>query len=445
MGMSSIATIDDALVVRSQAGDPEAMSELATMVRPLVQRYASRFFSDPARAEDLTQTALMKAFSRVGDVRSPEAFPAWLLRITRNECLNELSRSRHVQITLSAFDEQGATLEAPPGGEDDPEEELVRGQLQDLVRRVAATLPPHYRQTLTMRALEDRSSEEISAALDVPVTVARLWYCRARKRFRRAFVDAMVARRGVPAACFEMGVPIAEMIEGTLGRSERDRVQEHLSDCAVCRQTEDELRNTAFRVPSRAFLLGLGMLKVAHTARRSVTTTLRQAHQAVGRLAVVGAGSATIAAAGTVPVIAGGGGQPAFAAGGAAPVTASAAQLHGAAAQPSRPVPDTVLHAPTISGAPAGLTSVVSGVVPAVSAGSLIADVVALLPGTVDSQLRSLTVALNGVAALSNGLAGVSSGVVVAAPAVPLSAANSAAPSTATAAASPTPSPTVKH
>src|SRR5712692_6308838 len=91
-GMSSagVALIDGSLVTRSQAGDQDAISELATQVRPMVQRYASRFFSDPARAEDLAQTALMKAFARVGDVRSPGAFQAWLLRIARNECLNEL-------------------------------------------------------------------------------------------------------------------------------------------------------------------------------------------------------------------------------------------------------------------------------------------------------------------------------------------------------------------
>jgi RNA polymerase sigma-70 factor, ECF subfamily len=296
-----LVTIDEGLVLRSQAGDVEAMGQLARQARPLVHRYASRFFSDPTRAEDLAQTALMKAFARVGDVRSPEAFPAWLLRITRNECLNELARQRHPQVPLSVLDERGAGIEVHAQAAEDPEEELIRSQLQELVHRVAAQLPPHYRQTLTMRALEDRSYEEISAALDVPVTVARLWYCRARKRFRIAFIEAMAARRGVPEACQALGLSIARMIEGTLPRGERDRLQGHLADCPVCRQTEEELRNTAFRAPARAWLLGAGLLRLGHPARRAAGL-VRRAPAAAAR--TFATGSASLITAGTLGAIA---------------------------------------------------------------------------------------------------------------------------------------------
>jgi RNA polymerase sigma factor (sigma-70 family) len=96
------ALIDGSLVARSQAGDQEAIGELAAQVRPMVQRYAGRFFSDPARAEDMAQTALMKAFTRVGDVRSPAAFQAWLLRIARNECLNEFTAEARAAAAVDA-------------------------------------------------------------------------------------------------------------------------------------------------------------------------------------------------------------------------------------------------------------------------------------------------------------------------------------------------------
>ena len=320
--------IDDALVIRSQAGDEDAIAELAGQVRPLVTRYAGRFFSEPSRAEDLAQTAMMKAFARLGDVRAPEAFYAWMLRITRNECLNELARSRHPQVPLSTLEEQGADLEEPAGGAGDPEESLARAQLQAMVRNVAQTLPDHYRQTLVMRALEDRSYEDISEELEVPVTVARLWYCRARKRFRIAFVEAMVSRRGVPGPCQAMGVSIAEMIEGTLAKGDRARVNEHLGDCGVCRQTEDELRNTAFRAPSRAALVGLGLLagpaRAAHTVRRG----LGSAHHAARSAVTAGVGSASMVAAGVVTAVAVTGGTAAVVshARSAAPTAASSAQ-----------------------------------------------------------------------------------------------------------------------
>jgi len=248
---------EGALVVRSQAGDEAAITELAGRVRPLVQRYARRFCADSEHAEDLAQRALAKAFTRVGDVRCPDAFSAWLLRITRNECLNELARQHHGDLSLSTLAASGADLVAPPGGDGDPEEALVRGELRTLVRQVIATLPSHYRRALAMRALEDCSYEEISRALGVPTTIARVWYCRARKRFRRAFVDALVSRRGVPATCQELGAGIAAMLEGTLAGVERERLRVHLAGCAVCRQTEEELLDTAFRTPGDSVIAGL--------------------------------------------------------------------------------------------------------------------------------------------------------------------------------------------
>ena len=291
MASPALGAIDDALVLGSQAGDPAATSELVRLARPILQRYARRFFPDPARAEDMAQTALMKAFSRIHDLRSPEAFQTWLLRIARNECLNELTRQRVAQIPMSTLEDQGTALEAPAGGQDDPEEMLVRAQMQDLVRRVAATLPPHYRATLTMRALEDRSYEDISETLEIPVTVARLWYCRARKRFRTAFIQTLVARRDVPAECQEMGTAIADLIEGTLSRARRDTVQEHLSGCAACRQTEDELRNTAFRAPARLMLFAIGLSRLPNTLRRSAAAAGDRAQQWAGELALGAAGT----------------------------------------------------------------------------------------------------------------------------------------------------------
>jgi RNA polymerase sigma-70 factor (ECF subfamily) len=291
--------VDATLVLRAQAGDTKALAALAEQIRPTAQRFAGRFLGDPVRGEDIAQVALMKAFTRLGDVRAPAAFPAWLMRIVRNECLNEISRRKHAQVPLSVLADEGTQIQAPAGGDDDPEEALLRSQLQELVRRVAMTLPEHHRQALIMRALEDRTYEEISEALDVPVSVARVWYFRARKRFRSAFVTMMVARRGVPALCQEMGEGIAGMIEGSLPADERPRVQEHLAGCAVCRQTEDELRNTAFRSPSRAMILGLGLLRFGWKMPRRLHQGTGHLAPAAAKVAVLGAGVAALATVAT--------------------------------------------------------------------------------------------------------------------------------------------------
>ena len=391
--------IDVSLVLRAQAGDTEALAALAGQIRPTAQRFAARFLSDPVRGEDIAQVALMKAFTRLGDVRSPAAFPAWLMRIVRNECLNELSRQKHAQLPLSVLADEGTQIQAPAGGDDDPEEALLRSQLQELVRRVAMTLPTHHRQALIMRALEDRTYEEISEALDVPVSVARVWYFRARKRFRTAFVTMMVARRGVPALCQEMGEGIAGMIEGSLPEDERPRVQEHLAGCAVCRQTEDELRNTAFRTPSRAMILGLGLLRLGWKLPRRL-------HQGAGHVPVVATkvaiATAGVAALATVATTVGPSGTTPLV--DTAPATLAPAPSGSAAAQHSGTAAPAVVEHGQTAGTPTpqvlpGLPDLLGGTVSSTlgQVGGTINGLVSPQPspgsvtGTVSSTLNSIT------------------------------------------------------
>ncbi len=397
------ALVDPALVLRAQAGDPDALTALAEQVRPTAQRFASRFLGDPTRGEDVAQVALMKAFSRLGDVRAPAAFPAWLMRIVRNECLNELSCEKHAQVPMSLLADEGTQIQAPAGGADDPEEALLRSQLQDLVRRVAATLPHHHRQALVMRALEDRTYEEISQALDVPVSVARVWYFRARKRFRTSFVTMMVARRGVPALCQEMGEAIAEMIEGTLAAADRPRLQGHLDSCGVCRQTEDELRNTAFRSPTRAMVLGLGLLRLGWRLPGRLRAGAAHAPAAAVKVAVTGAGGAVLATAigAAAPPAAPAGSTLSAAATTATGTVDAAPPAYMVVTSPAPPAGATATPAPpTLPGLPA--------VLGAAPAGSLLEQlrgattrvggaVVAPLP-TPSAGLGSVTSAVGGVA-----------------------------------------------
>src|SRR5258708_19874280 len=93
MPSAALGGVDDTLVLRAQSGDPQAVADLVVATRPMLQRFARRFFPDPARAEDMAQTALMKAFARMGDLRSPEAFQPWLLPIARTESLPALPPS----------------------------------------------------------------------------------------------------------------------------------------------------------------------------------------------------------------------------------------------------------------------------------------------------------------------------------------------------------------
>src|ERR671911_116731 len=55
---------------------------------------AVRLLGNPAEAEDVAQTVFLKAFERFGEIGSSPAAAGWLKTVTRNACLNHLSRYR---------------------------------------------------------------------------------------------------------------------------------------------------------------------------------------------------------------------------------------------------------------------------------------------------------------------------------------------------------------
>ena len=81
------------LVIRAQAGDLDAYSQLVASTQRMAYAVAVSVLRDSGLAEDATQDAYLRAFRRLDDLQDPAAFAAWLRRTAVTVALN-LRRSR---------------------------------------------------------------------------------------------------------------------------------------------------------------------------------------------------------------------------------------------------------------------------------------------------------------------------------------------------------------
>src|SRR3954451_19098383 len=165
---------DERLVALVRDGSPAAFEEISTRYRRRLHAYCVRLVG-PAHAEDVVQQALLRAYLslRRGDLRHV-ALRAWLYRIARN-CAIDLLRSGppdHEQLDLQ-FD----GVPQPPRLVEQKEE---IGTLVSAMR----SLPEGQRRPLTLRELEGRSYDEISAELGQTGPRVRQLIFRARERLR---------------------------------------------------------------------------------------------------------------------------------------------------------------------------------------------------------------------------------------------------------------------
>lgn len=171
----------DAEIVRAVLrGDRGAFAALVARHERAVWATAWRVLRDDHAAADAGQEAFLQAFHRLGDLRRPELFGVWLLRIARRESIR-LAR-RRARDPSRSLDEAGTDWPHHRDRTDGPATRLA-ADAEELLSAVAR-LPEHERVVVVLRYLDGRSVAEVAAALGRPVGTVTKQLSRAIERLR---------------------------------------------------------------------------------------------------------------------------------------------------------------------------------------------------------------------------------------------------------------------
>ena len=100
-------TRDESLLTRLQAGDEQALAELADTYRTKIFQLAFRYLRSREDAEEVAQDVLFKVYRKVGEFRGDAALSSWIYRITFNAAMSRLrtasfQRAQDAERQLSA-------------------------------------------------------------------------------------------------------------------------------------------------------------------------------------------------------------------------------------------------------------------------------------------------------------------------------------------------------
>ena len=130
-------------------------------------------------AEDVTQEVLVRLWRRGHEVL-PEKIGPWLVRVTRNACIDAIRRRRDgTQVAIE--DEAGIELHEPAPG---PERLAHASQLGGRILLALDTLTEPGRSVVILREIQGLSYEEIGEALEMPLSSVRVTLHRGRRRLR---------------------------------------------------------------------------------------------------------------------------------------------------------------------------------------------------------------------------------------------------------------------
>ena len=186
-------TNDYSIIRAILAGDKEAYGALVTRHSQSVLRVAFRITGNEQDAEEVVQETFFRGYQRLSGFESRADFGTWIYRIAVNCALNLINRRQsdaHYRVAEEADPERKEVqVQDFAAG---PDRLLLSREIgarhEEAMKRLTAT----ERTAFVLRHMEDRSTEEIAAALSIAPNAAKQAVFRAVQKLRTGLAELRV-------------------------------------------------------------------------------------------------------------------------------------------------------------------------------------------------------------------------------------------------------------
>ena len=166
-------------------------SSFYTQNRSELLAHANRIVKDKAKAEEITQEALVKFMLAAPELSSDDHALAYLHRTIENLCI-DLFRAENRRPNLVALDDSTAEIEAIWQANGDHSLALSAAEDAAIIRQAIALLSPAERAALVMWEVEGRSTSEIARELGIKESAVRHTVSRARASLRKILSELVI-------------------------------------------------------------------------------------------------------------------------------------------------------------------------------------------------------------------------------------------------------------
>ncbi len=174
-------------MARVREGDPAAFNDLVNKYERKIFRLAKNITNNEEDAEDVLQETFLKAYSHISGFQGNSKFYTWLVRIAVNEALMKLRKRRSDRtVSLDEGVDTGEDLVVREIAvwDDDPEQRYSQAEIRAILEEAVTSLKPAFRAVFVLRDIEELSTEETAAMLDLSIPAVKSRLLRARLQLR---------------------------------------------------------------------------------------------------------------------------------------------------------------------------------------------------------------------------------------------------------------------
>lgn len=170
MNNTSIMSDSDLVeVVRS--GNKELFAEIIKRYQNKLLRYATFILDDPDAGADIVQESFIKSYINLNSFNTNKKFSSWIYRIVHNQAMNYLNKNKKQRpINPDIEYDSGVDLE----------EKYIKNEIISHAHDCLGEMSVIYKVPLSLYYLEEKTYEEISDILRIPIATVGTRISRAK-------------------------------------------------------------------------------------------------------------------------------------------------------------------------------------------------------------------------------------------------------------------------
>ena len=174
-------------VQQAQNGDSKAMSLLYTEYKDTAYTIAMRETKSRPLSDDIVQETFIEVIQKIGDLQTPEAFPAWLKAIAYHQCTRYYKKKENVHESLVSENEDGVSIfdtQEEKNAYFIPDEALEQKEFKEAILTMINDLPDVQRSALYMFYFDELPLKVIAQTQGVSINTANTRLNRGRKAMK---------------------------------------------------------------------------------------------------------------------------------------------------------------------------------------------------------------------------------------------------------------------
>ena len=165
--------------------DDGALAEIIDRYQDKLDRYIKRISNlSKEDREDILQEVFLSVYENVNSFDSSFKFSSWIYRITHNKVISLWRKNKSTSQNVS-LEENLILLEQSLKEENSILKQLEEKENAKIINKALESLPIKYKEPLVLYFIENKSYEEISDILQMPVSSVGTRIRRAKEKMKK--------------------------------------------------------------------------------------------------------------------------------------------------------------------------------------------------------------------------------------------------------------------